>query len=1039
MVKARRGRRGEAARTDRGFVSRLGRATVTGRPGCREPVLFHRATYGQRGRTATMSFAAFRYRSRRLWPAHLVLWACLFSVLPARAEASVAVTIVEPGPGRVFDKDVRVAVTVASTYEIRQVTAQVDTRTVDLTFTGSPYCPVPCHAGWTGTLSLAGLSSGDRLLTVTAVDALGNLAQAQHPLTVDQRPTLIVTSPIDGTVGRPDVHVAASCIDDNPQWCASVWVYARVWSDDGDSKRTYLAGGTTSIAQTISLAAYDGMVLDLLFEATDSAGWRVYESRTVYVDMSPRLTEVASVNGPILDVQPERILFSDDESGAEALYIHDRLTGDDTEVPQITGQTPGLSFLTPHGAMFVASGQDYRSARVYDWRDGTLISLGFPNSSTSLAVSGNYAIWSGEPDGASRGTVTLFRRDLVAGTTLEIQHGVGNEMNDVAENGDVVFWGGGYDIFRYRAGTETRLTADTVLWNTYPLTDGINVAYRKHTPCCGSQTYALTLFTDGNEITLAPARSVAPRPYRDYQLSNGWTAFTRTGGGGELQVWVRSPSGEQNQLTFFSTSSIIDALAPTGEVMFVHDDRRYLAVPPFSTGAAVDIGPAFGRSIWLDGQWIIVMGRSLFSINAAPLPVTLSVTKAGLGEGTVTSASPGIDCGPTCTTAFDANTSVSLTAVAAPGSIFTGWSGEGCRRTGPCVVRMTHARNVTATFTLQISAVQTLQFSASSYQAAGEGPRIITVTRTGLGSTISVTFTASNGTAAAGQDYTATSGRLTFAPNERSKTFAVPLINDTLTEGGETINLRLSNPGGRGTLGTPRTAVLTIMPNDTPRLQLSSAAYEAVEGVPASITVTRSGGFGTPITVRYATSNGTATAARDYTAVAGTLSFGPNDTSKTFTVPISNDTVTEGPETINLTLSNPGGGASLGARGTAVLTIAANDRQKVEFTSATYTAGESSASKTITVRRTGGLNGTITVQYATTPGTAVAGRDYSPVAGTLTFRANETQKAFTVPIINDGKHEGSETINLTLSGQSAGVGLGEPRAAVLTILANDAP
>src|SRR5688572_17641314 len=121
-----------------------------------------------------MSFAACRNRSCRLWAAHLVFWVCVFSGLPAKAEASVTVTIVEPAPMRVFDKDVRVSVTVASTHEIRSVTAQVDTRTLDLTFTGSPYCPMPCPAGWTGTLSVAGLSSGGRLLTVTAVDAFGN-------------------------------------------------------------------------------------------------------------------------------------------------------------------------------------------------------------------------------------------------------------------------------------------------------------------------------------------------------------------------------------------------------------------------------------------------------------------------------------------------------------------------------------------------------------------------------------------------------------------------------------------------------------------------------------------------------------------------------------------------------------------------------------------------------------------------------------------------------------------------------------------------
>ena len=80
---------------------------------------------------------------------------------------------------------------------------------------------------------------------------------------------------------------------------------------------------------------------------------------------------------------------------------------------------------------------------------------------------------------------------------------------------------------------------------------------------------------------------------------------------------------------------------------------------------------------------------------------TLSVTRTGTGSGIVTSDPPGIDCGATCSASFDYGTTLSLTATPAPGSSFTGWSGEGCSGTGTCTVSMTQARNVTATFTLQ--------------------------------------------------------------------------------------------------------------------------------------------------------------------------------------------------------------------------------------------------------------------------------------------------------------------------------------------------
>ena len=76
------------------------------------------------------------------------------------------------------------------------------------------------------------------------------------------------------------------------------------------------------------------------------------------------------------------------------------------------------------------------------------------------------------------------------------------------------------------------------------------------------------------------------------------------------------------------------------------------------------------------------------------------------------------------------------------------------------------------------------------------------------------------------------------------------------------------------------------------------------------------------VTVNFATGNGTATAGADYTATSGTLSWVDGDTAvKTFAVPILNDTLAEGNETVILTLSNATGGAALGAPATMTLTI----------------------------------------------------------------------------------------------------------------------
>jgi len=75
----------------------------------------------------------------------------------------------------------------------------------------------------------------------------------------------------------------------------------------------------------------------------------------------------------------------------------------------------------------------------------------------------------------------------------------------------------------------------------------------------------------------------------------------------------------------------------------------------------------------------------------------LSVSKVGDGAGTVVSTPTGIDCGSTCSHAFDYGTEVTLTAVPAAGSSFTGWA-NGCSGIGSCTLTMTGARSVAAIF-----------------------------------------------------------------------------------------------------------------------------------------------------------------------------------------------------------------------------------------------------------------------------------------------------------------------------------------------------
>jgi len=108
----------------------------------------------------------------------------------------------------------------------------------------------------------------------------------------------------------------------------------------------------------------------------------------------------------------------------------------------------------------------------------------------------------------------------------------------------------------------------------------------------------------------------------------------------------------------------------------------------------------------------------------------------------------------------------------------------------------------------------------------------------------------------------------------------------------------------------------------------------------------------------------------------------------------------------------------------------------VAFSSATYSAVENAATKTITVNLSGASVQTITVNYATSNGNATAGSDYTAASGTLTFNPGNTTRTFNVTILDDAIFEGPETVNLALSSPGNAT-LGSPSTAVLTITDNE--
>src|SRR5439155_13323556 len=195
------------------------------------------------------------------------------------------------------------------------------------------------------------------------------------------------------------------------------------------------------------------------------------------------------------------------------------------------------------------------------------------------------------------------------------------------------------------------------------------------------------------------------------------------------------------------------------------------------------------------------------------------------------------------------------------------------------------------------------------------------------------------------------------------------------------------------------------------------------------------GPSGRTATINYASSNGTATAGSDYTAVSGTLTFPPGVTSRPFVVPIANDMIDESDETVRLYLSTPTN-AVLGAQSSATLLILDDDPPLVSFTTNKFLVNEAAGSASISVQLSTPFAQTIFVDYVTSDGTATAGSDYLAASGTLIFVPGLTNKSFLVNVLNDALPETNETVLLALT-NLVNATLGQFTSAMLTIVDDD--
>jgi F420-dependent methylenetetrahydromethanopterin dehydrogenase len=341
--------------------------------------------------------------------------------------------------------------------------------------------------------------------------------------------------------------------------------------------------------------------------------------------------------------------------------------------------------------------------------------------------------------------------------------------------------------------------------------------------------------------------------------------------------------------------------------------------------------------------------------------------------------------------------------------------------------------------TVSIAAASASKAEGTSTLAGATTAFTFTVSRNTTLGTSSVNYALVLGTATADDFSGATTGTVSFASGESSKTVTVNVLADSTIELAETFSVTLSAPVG-ALLGTA-TAAGSITNDDLPTVSVAATSAVNAEGAaggttPYTFTISRNSGVGES-SVNWSVAHA-GTAADDFTgALSGSVAFAAGETSKVITVTALGDATIELSENFSVVLSTPVG-AKLGTS-SATGTLVNDDLPTVSIAATSATKAEGSTGTTpftFTVTRTSGV-GTASVGWAVAHVDTVAADFSGATGGTVSFAAGETSKVITLNVVGDTAVELNEGFNVVLSSPTNAL-LGTTTAAGV-VQADDVP
>ena len=337
----------------------------------------------------------------------------------------------------------------------------------------------------------------------------------------------------------------------------------------------------------------------------------------------------------------------------------------------------------------------------------------------------------------------------------------------------------------------------------------------------------------------------------------------------------------------------------------------------------------------------------------------------------------------------------------------------------------------------------TMQFVSPTFMVGESGTNaVVRVIRNGglrgeIKAKFNTLLSVSSHPAVPGLDFEMVDSEVSFRQGEIFHSIEIPIINDDEVEVEEDVDLRLSEFSGDSE-GLQSNARLLIASDDS-FISFVADQYSVAENSQfgyANILIERIGDVSKMAEVTFMTkTNGTALATLDFQMISNAVTFLEGDASRSVEVPIVDDSVVEGYESVTLLLTNAVGNATLDRR-VSNLNIVDDDFAPGQFylENAISRVHENAGFATLTVMRTNGYTGIVEIEYAVSDLTAINGEDYVAINGKLVFSDAEDKKTFDIPIIDDKEEEGAEAFRVRLFNVTGNGSLRQPSYGTIVII-----